>query len=389
MKNYNIGIIGIGDISKVYIKNLQTYSKEVTVLGCASRGIEKAKRKAEEFGIPRYYASGEELIADPDIDIILNLTTPSAHYYYNKKALEAGKHVYCEKPLASTFAEGKELINLAESRNLRIGCAPDTFMGGRLQTYKRIIENGDLGQVFGGIVTAVGHGNEWFHPNPEFFYQKGAGPLYDIGPYYLSALLSILGPVNTVSAMCTTAESERVIESTPKKGETFKVDPEVSTHVIANLAFKSGPIVSLITSFDVWDSELPRMEIYGTKGTLSMQEPDPCDGPNLFGGDVLLRTKENYRWKSLPRDPKDYEKKWKKVDIKHGHTSTSHAVNSRGIGLIDMVRSINENRTERASGKMALHSLEIMEGIIKSARESKIITLNTTFDVPEILPVEF
>ncbi len=386
MKDYNIGIIGIGDISNVYIKNLQ--KENATILGCASRGLEKARKKAELYHIPRYYASGEELIADRDIDIVLNLTTPNVHYFYNKKALEAGKHVYCEKPLATKFCEGKELLEIAEKRGLYIGCAPDTFMGGRLQTFKKIIDSGDLGKVFGATVTAVGHGNEWYHPNPDFFYQPGAGPLYDIGPYYLTALLSILGPVKRVNAMATTAEQDRRIERGPKEGEVIHVSPEVSTHVIANLEFKCGTIASLIMSFDVWDSELPRMEFYGTKGTLSIQEPDPCDGPNLFGGDVLMRNIDNYRWKEMPRNPKDLEKPWTRVPVKHAHNSVSQADNSRGIGLLDMIDAINNHRVARANGRMALHALEIMEGIIKAAREKHEVEITTDFPVPEILPEE-
>lgn len=386
MKRFNIGIIGIGDISDVYIRNLQKYTEDVVVLGCASRGLEKAKAKAEIYGIPRYYASGDELIADPDIDVILNLTIPEAHYRYNKKALEAGKHVYSEKPLASTFAKGKELLKIAEERGLYIGCAPDTFMGGRLQTYKKLMNNGTLGKVFGATITSVGHGGEWFHPNPDFFYQPGAGPLYDIGPYYITALLSMLGPVRRINAMCTTAEDERVIESAPRGGEVIRVSPEVDTHVIANLEFKCGTIATVIMSFDVWDSELPRMEIYGTRGTLTMQEPDPCDGPNLFGGDVLLRTRDNYRWKELPRNPEDIHKPWLKVPVTHDHNSVSHAENSRGIGLVDMVRAINEKREARASGAMALHSLEVMEGMICAARERHDVVTTTEFSIPEILP---
>lgn len=386
MKKYNIGVIGIGDISDVYIKNLQKYNDDVVVLGCASRGLEKAKAKAEIYHIPRCYASGDGVIADPDIDIILNLTIPEMHFYYNKKALEAGKHVYSEKPLASTFEQGKELLEIAQGKNLYVGCAPDTFMGGRLQTYKKLIDNGTLGKVFGATVTSVGHGGEWFHPNPDFFYQPGAGPLYDIGPYYMTALLSVLGPVKRVSAMSTTAESKRIIESLPRKGEVINVSPEVATHVVSNLEFKCGTIATVIMSFDVWDSELPRMEIYGTKGTLTMQEPDPCDGPNLFGGEVLLRNRDNYRWKELPRNQEDLQKPWMKIPVTHDHNSVSHAENSRGIGLIDMAQAIREKSAARASGAMALHSLEVMEGIIRAAKERHEMEMTTEFSVPEILP---
>ena len=191
MKKLRVGVIGIGDISNVYLNNLKKYDA-VEVVACASRGLEKAQRKAAEHGIPKAYASGMELIADPDIDLVLNLTTPQAHYEYNLAALKAGKHVYTEKPLAMTFAEGKELVELAKEKGLLIGCAPDTFLGGRLQNIRELIDSGRLGRITGGGAWFVGHGHEFHHPAPAFFYQPGAGPLYDMGPYYVTALLSLL-----------------------------------------------------------------------------------------------------------------------------------------------------------------------------------------------------
>ncbi len=386
MKKYKIGVIGIGDISHAYLDNLLEFPEIVELWGCASRHIEKAKAKAEAYNMPKYYASGEDLIADPEIDIVLNLTTPKAHYLYNKKALEAGKHVYSEKPLASTFQEGKELLAIAKEKGLMIGCAPDTFMGGRLQTYKKLLEDGSMGQIFGATATSVGRGNEWFHPNPDFFYQEGAGPLHDIGPYYVTALLALLGPVKRVCAMGTTAEQDRVIESEPLKGQTIHVDPQIRTHITGTLEFASGVIGTLIMSFDVWDSELPRMEIYGTRGTLCMLEPDPCDGPNLFGGEVLFRNRENYRWKELPRNPKDVKKPWQSIPVTHQYNSTTHAKNSRGIGLVDMAFAIRDNRKARADASMALHALEVMESVVRSAKENRYIEMTTSFTVPEILP---
>ncbi len=388
MEKLKAGVIGIGDISDVYLKNLLKYRDVIELWGCASRGIQKARKKAEQYGIPRCYASGDELIADPEIDIVLNLTTPKVHYHYNKKALEAGKHVYSEKPLAATFAEGKELLALAEQNGKCIGCAPDTFMGGRLQTYRELVAGGKLGEIFGATVTAVSRGAEWFHPNPAFFYQPGAGPLYDIGPYYITALLSLLGPVKKICAMKKTAENERVIERGPLRGQKIEVHPDVDTHVIANLEFVCGAVATVIMSFDVWDSELPRMEIYGTKGTLCMKEPDPCDGPNLFGGDVLMRDRENYRWIGMPREQGAVETEWKKMPVRHGHNSTSHEENSRGIGLVDMVYAINEKREPRAGGAMALHTLEVMEGVIRSAKEGRYISMTTTFAIPDILSAD-
>ena len=277
MKKLRVGVIGIGDISNVYLNNLKKYDA-VEVVACASRGLEKAQRKAAEHGIPKAYASGMELIADPDIDIILNLTTPQAHYEYNLAALKAGKHVYTEKPLAMTFEQGRELVSLAKEKGLLIGCAPDTFLGGRLQNIRELIDSGRLGRITGGGAWFVGHGHEFHHPAPAFFYQPGAGPLYDMGPYYVTALLSLLGPVKRVCAMATKAGETRTVPSGPSKGHgaaggrgySYQRDSRVRA---------AGAQVTLTCSFDVWDSELPRMEIYGTEGTVLIDEKDPISGP--------------------------------------------------------------------------------------------------------------
>ena len=354
MKKLRVGVIGIGDISNVYLNNLKKYDA-VEVVACASRGLEKAQRKAAEHGIPKAYASGMELIADPDIDIILNLTTPQAHYEYNLAALKAGKHVYTEKPLAMTFEQGRELVSLAKEKGLLIGCAPDTFLGGRLQNIRELIDSGRLGRITGGGAWFVGHGHEFHHPAPAFFYQPGAGPLYDMGPYYVTALLSLLGPVKRVCAMATKAGETRTVPSGPSKGQVLPVD--VDTHINAILEFVCGAQVTLTCSFDVWDSELPRMEIYGTEGTVLIDEKDPISGPNLFGGDTNS----------------------------HPYNSVSHAENPRGIGLVDLVYALEEGRKPRASGEMALHSLEVMECILKSAHEHVFCEPTTTFEQPKPL----
>ncbi|MGI6006098.1 MAG: Gfo/Idh/MocA family protein [Ruminococcus sp.] len=387
MKTFKVGVIGVGDISTVYLNNLKNYSDIVELYGCACRSLEKAQRKAKEHGFKKAFGSGDELIADPAVDIVLNLTNPETHYYYNMAALRAGKHVYSEKALAATLEQGKEIIALAKEKGLYVGCAPDTFMGGRLQTYRRLLDEGQMGDIVGASASMVCKGWEWFHPNPGFYYQPGAGPLLDMGPYYITALLSLLGPVESVSAMGTQAEKVRMIHSEPRKGQEIQVHPDVYTHIIANLKFKQGAIVSLCVSFDVWDSEMPRMELYGTKGTLCMLEPDPCSGPNLFGGDVLMRTQENCRWLSMPRQEEMVNTDWKKVEVKHDHNSISHAVNSRGIGLVDMAMAIQERRKNRASGEMALHTLEVMEGILRSAKDQTFVKMETDFTRPEPMPV--
>ena len=384
MKPFNIGVIGIGDISNVYLNNLKKYDI-VNLLACASRGIEKARKKAEEYDIQRPYASGQELIDDPDVDIVLNLTSPAAHSLYNVAALKAGKHVYTEKPLGSDLESAREMISLAAEKGLYIGCAPDTFLGGRLQTCRKIIDEGVIGEMTGASAFCMYHGVETFHPNPTAFYKPGAGPLLDIGPYYVTALLSILGPVKRCSAMAKMTYPSRTSLVGPNKGQVIAV--EVDTHVIGNLEFANGALAMIGTSFDVWDSQLPRLEFYGTQGTLCIPDIDPLDGPNLFGGPLLVKTEKEYRWYSIPR-PQELPD-WTEATVKHQFNSITHAENSRGIGLIDMAYAIKNARKQRASGDMALHALEVMTRMLDSAKDGKFFDIESTFTRPELLPVDF
>lgn len=244
MKKLRIGVIGLGDISHVYLTNLKKYSDYVTIEACASRSLEKAQRKADQYGIPHAYANAEELIREADIDLILNLTTPDMHYILNKLALECGRHVYTEKPLAFTYAQGKELLELSASKQLRIGCAPDTFLGARLQTCRDILDSGKIGDVIGASAFVIYHGLETFHPNPAFYYHEGAGPLMDIGPYYVNALLSLLGPVQSCCAMSKRTFDQRLITTEPHKGEM--IDVEVDTYTTGLMQFASGAIGTAI-----------------------------------------------------------------------------------------------------------------------------------------------
>ena len=384
MKAYKVGIIGIGDISDKYINNLKKYNI-VEVHACASRGLDKARAVAEKFGIPGAYSSAQEIIDDPEVDIVLNLTPPGVHSSINIAALKAGKHIYTEKPLGTDLAGAKEIISIAAERNLFVGCAPDTFMGGRLQTVRSLLDKGTIGDVIGAGAYCLYHGVETFHPSPFFYYQEGAGPLLDIGPYYMTALLSLLGPVTRCSGMARQPFKKREVLGGPHKGEI--IDVEVDTHIMGNMEFHNGAIANIITSFDVWDSEMPRIEIYGTEGTICIRDADPLDGPNIFGGPVLLRTKKEYRWAGFPR-PK-YPSSWIKVPIEHRFTSTTHQENSRGIGLVDMALAMRDKRPHRASGAMAYHSLEVMTKILESAKDGMFHTIESTFTKPEPLPVDF
>lgn len=385
MNPFGVGVVGIGDISDVYLANLARFGDIVRVVGCAGRDVEKARRKAAQHNLPSAYATADELLSDDEIEIVLDLTTPDAHAALNLAALEAGKHLYSEKPLAATFAESRELLAVADAAGLRVGSAPDTFMGGRLQTCRRLIDDGRLGDIVGASAFFLSHGHEWHHPSPAFLYGAGAGPILDIGPYYVTALLSLLGPVASATAMASRTYPRRTIENGPRRGETFSV--EVDTHVTGALRFASGALATIIATFDVWDSELPRIEIYGTEGTILVPDLDPLSGPNLFGGPVLFRDAASSRWRGVPRaDPLPA---WAEVPIEHPFTSTSHQDNSRGIGLVDMAYAIRDDRPSRASGEMALHAVEVMEGMLTSAREDRFVAMTTTFERPAALPVDW
>ena len=382
---FRVGVVGIGDISDVYLANLRRFPDIVEVVGCAGRDPAKARAKADLHGLARAYASAAELIADPAIDIVLDLTTPDAHAGLNLAAIRAGKHVYSEKPLAATFAASREIVEAAEAAGLRVGCAPDTFLGGRLQTCRRLVDDGSLGDPVGASAFVVSPGHEWHHPNPAFFYQPGGGPLLDIGPYYVTALLALLGPVEAVAGMAARPSDRRTIPVGPRAGEVLEV--AVDTHVTGILRFASGAIGTLIASFDVWDSELPRLELYGTRGTICIDDVDPLSGPNLFGGPVLFRPAEGSRCRGVPR--RDPPPAWTEVPIRHPFASTSHRDNARGIGLVDMAYAIRDGRPERASGRMALHSMEVMDGLLASAADGRFHAMATTFERPAPLPVDY
>jgi len=386
MRALRIGVIGLGDICHAYLSNLQKFPEEVELYACACRTPAKAEAKKEQYGFKKAYATGDELLADPEVDLVLNLTTPAAHYSYNIAALRAGKHVYTEKPLAATFAEGQEIMALAKEKGLYVGCAPDTFMGARLQTFRRLMDEGVTGEIVAGTANCISHGWEWYHPSPAFFYQKGAGPVLDIGPYYMTALLSLLGPVETVTAMGIRPQEERMIYSEPMKGQMLQVDPEIQTSLMAVLKFRSGAVVNYNMVWDAWDSVMPRMELYGTKATLVMADEDPNGGPNIFGGDTLVKTRETYRWKNMPRHEGDEDIPWEIAEVRHDYDATSYVTNNRGIGLVDMVRAIAEGRPGRASGDMALHSLEVGEAILVAAREERFVSIHTTFVRPDPMP---
>jgi predicted dehydrogenase len=353
----NVGIVGCGNISGIYLEAGKKWDI-LNIVACADIDLARAQAQAAKYGVPK---SGGvvELLADPGIDIVINLTVPAAHAEVALAALAAGKSVYNEKPLALDREQAKQMLDMAREKGLRVGCAPDTFLGGGLQTCRKLIDDGVIGEPIGASAFMMSHGPEGWHPNPEFFYQPGAGPMFDMGPYYLTALTTLLGPVSRVTGSTRVSFPERVIGSEPLRGQVIKVN--TPTHIIGVLDFTAGAIATIVTSFDVWSSELPRMEIYGSKGTLSL--PDP----NTFGGPVRVRLAGEQSWNDVP--------------IAHGYTE-----NSRGLGVADMADAIRTGRMHRANGELAYHVLDLMHTIHDASREGRHIDMTSSCARPEPLP---
>jgi predicted dehydrogenase len=358
MNKTKIGIIGCGNISGAYLKIATTFDI-LDVVACADVIPELARAKAEEYGVSRA-CTPDELLADPDISIVVNLTPPAAHASIALQALEAGKSVYNEKPLAIHRADAQHMLELAQAKGLLVGCAPDTFMGAGLQTCRKLIDDGVIGRPLAATAFMLGRGPEPWHPNPEFFYQMGGGPMFDMGPYYVTALISLLGPVKRITGSAQISFAERTIGSGPKQGN--KIQVEIPTHIVGVLDFASGVLGNLITSFDVWAHQLPRIEIYGSEGSLSV--PDP----NTFGGPVKLWKPETKVWEDVPLLP-------------------LRAENSRSLGVADMAYALRSGRPHRASGKLAYHVLDVMHTIHDASREGRHIEMSSTCERPAPMPL--
>ena len=352
MKKLGIGIIGCGNISDIYLKNLSTVFTSVELVACADLVEEKAKEKSEQYHIK--YLTVDELLSSDEIDIVLNITIPLAHKEVCEKVLLAGKHVYVEKPLSLNTEDGKYLLDLAKEKGLLIGGAPDTFLGGGIQTCIKLIEDDWIGDILGVNAFVTCHGHESWHPDPEFYYKAGGGPMFDVGPYYLTALAKLVGPIEQVAGLSKKTFESRTITSEKKFGQEIQVD--VPTHLVSLLKFENGAIGQLTTSFDVWDAELPFIEIYGTKGTISV--PDP----NTFGGPIRLKTINSDGFKEVP-------------------SAFAYTENSRGLGIVNMAKAIEENNEAifQASGALTYHVLEVMEAIHDSNDTLSFIPIKSKF----------
>jgi predicted dehydrogenase len=353
-----VGLVGCGNVSDVYFQYAKLYSSYTKIVACASRTRAHAEAKAAEYGVGKVCAV-KELLEDPEIDIILNLTNPAAHTEVNLQILRAGKHLYCEKPFAISYREGLKVLEEAGKRKLRVACAPDTVLGAGIQTCRKLIHDGAIGKIISATANFLNHGSEHWHPNPDFFYQPGGGPLFGAGPYYLSALVTMLGPAKSVSALAKTSFKERLITSEPLHGKKIKV--RTPTHLIGLVEFAQGAVATVTMSFDTWVHHLPMIEIFGTEGSLL------CPDPNQFNGDVLLWTTGS--------------KEWRKVPLTHNGDM------GRGLGMAEMAVAIREQRPHRASGKLALHVVEMMEAFHVSARKGRKIALESGCRQPAALPL--
>ena len=352
MKPVNIAFIGVGNISGIYLENLTNTFTGVKILGVCDLIRERAENAQAKYNIPKVYDTMYDAFADPDVEIILNLTRPYEHYAVTKAALEAGKHVYSEKPLDASLEEGVELMELAKAKNLRLGGAPDTFMGAGIQTCRKLIDDGYIGTPIGSAAFMICCGHESWHPDPDFYYQYGGGPMFDMGPYYLTAMVNLMGGIQSVMSASRITFPERMITSQPLAGTPIHVN--VDTYIAGTVKYESGAIGTLFTTFDVHNPGQARFEIYGSEGTLYV--PDP----NCFGGPVILHTPEEGD-KEIP-------------------LCFDYPENSRALGLAEMASALKAGRRPRASYQQTLHVLEVLTGFERAVKEGGYLELTTKYE---------
>jgi len=352
-----VGIVGIGNISGQYLATLPHHPglrlTAVTDLD-PDRAAEVARAHPGVRAVPP-----DELYRADDVDLVLNLTVPSAHAEVALTAIAAGKHVYNEKPLALTTEAGRAVLAAATAAGVRVGCAPDTVLGTGTQTARHHLDAGRIGTPVAATAFMVSPGPERWHPSPDFFYRSGGGPLLDMGPYYLTALVTLLGPVRRVAGMAARPRATRTVGSGPRQGDEIPV--EVDTHVTGTLEHAGGAISTLLMSFDVWAAELPRIEVYGTDGSVSV--PDP----NGFGGPVRLFHRDSPEWTVMPE-------------------SAGYAEAGRGCGLADLAAAVSDGGAHRAGGELALHVLDVMETLLRAAERGRTEDIASRCERPE--PVE-
>jgi len=360
MNRTKVGIIGCGNICGTYLATMCNVIDSLEVVACADLDMARAEEAAAGYEGVRAVPV-DDLFADPEIEVIVNLTVPKAHAELGLRAVAAGKSVHGEKPLALTREEGRALLDAANKAGVLVGSAPDTFMGSGHQSCRKVIDDGMIGEPVAAVAFMMCHGHESWHPDPEFFYQVGGGPMFDMGPYYLTSLINMLGPVRSVTGSARISFPTRTITSEKKKGEVIEV--EVPTHVAGLLDFESGVVGTIITSYDVWSSGLPWIEVYGSEG--SMAVPDP----NSFGGVPGLRIGDSGEVIEV-RPEGDF----------------AFAQNDRGIGVADLAAAKRSGRPHRASGEIAYHVLDIMHAFHEASDKGTHIDIKSTCPRPAAMP---
>lgn len=361
MEPVTVGVLGCGTISDAYLGTGDRFDV-YDIIACADIDLERARSKAEKYGISATDTDG--LLADEAIELIINLTPPAVHADTCTQVLESGKHVYVEKPLATDFSSAETILATAAEAGLLVGSAPDTVLGAGLQTCRSVIDEGRIGDPVGATAVWVSGGHEAWHPNPTFYYGEGGGPLFDMGPYYVTALVSLLGPARRVTGSVSRTFSERTITSEPRRGET--IDVEVPTHECGIIDFENGSTATLLTSFDTPAGSTlpwPTFELYGTDGTLRL--PDP----NLFDGPVQLQRADTDELVAIP--------------LTHEYTA------GRGVGVADLAYAIRSDWSHRTSANLASHVLEILDGIREASAAGEHVELSTHVDCPKPLPPAF
>lgn len=366
-KVLGIGIIGCGNISATYLQLIPMF-RNIAVTAVADLNMATAQARGHEFGVTAQ--SVKELLANPNVKIVLNLTVPAAHFKVSRQALMAGKHVYSEKPLTLSLADALALQKIAARRKLKVAAAPDTFLGGSHQLIRKLVDDGAIGKLASGTAHIMSQGMEHWHPNPDFFFKPGGGPILDMGPYYIANLVNLAGPVKRVAALSATPRKERVISSVPRRGERIKVTTPTTYHAL--LQFANGAAVTLSASWDVFANRHQPLEIYGTEGAIFV--PDP----NFFGGDVVMagtdaEAKQVELWDHPFTAPN-----WKD----HGGTAWP---NYRGAGLADMAAGILHKRDIRCDISRMAHVVEIMTAIQSAAKIGRFVDLKTTCKRPKPL----
>ena len=367
-KTYGVGIMGAGNISAAYLR-LAPLFRNLEVRAIADIIPEAARKRAEEYGVAAQ--TPEQLLKNSELDVIVNLTIPSTHFPVSKDILSAGKHAYSEKPFVLSVEEGSQLKAMAAERGLKVGSAPDTFLGGAHQQARAIIDSGKLGRIASGTMHVMSRGMEHWHPNPDFFFQPGGGPILDLGPYYITDLISLVGPIKRVSAFTGMARAEREVTAEgPFKGTFIKVGTPTTIHAI--LEFHSGAIITLGASWDVSSHGHHNIELYGTEGTVYV--PDP----NFFNGDVTITDRAGAKEKVAPWDH-PFGTANQNLD------TPNPRANYRNAGLADMMDAFETGRQARCDLDVALHAVDVMTSILRAGETGQVVTLSTTCERPAAL----